>query len=858
MSAIAALRARFQDRRQAAFEAWRRHPRANLLLQRLSLIVDETLQALLRSVPLPQGAALAAVGGYGRAELYPASDVDLLILLADEPDAADAARIRCFVAALWDVGLPASHSVRTPAQCLALAQEDVSVQTALLEARWLAGDQPLFTQLETALREALDPARFFLAKRTEMRRRHAHFDDTPYALEPHCKESPGALRDLHLLLWVSRAAGFGSSWGQIMQAGLLTAAQLRSLTRAQGAFRRLRIELHLLTGRREDRLRFDLQQAVAEVYGFRATRLRRPGEVLMQRYYWAARVVSQLTDMLLLAIEERLFATPGPTLVLDADFCIRHGRLDLRRKDAFARNPSLILRAFLHGQQHAELEGMRATLVQALWHARNAIDAQYRRNPVNRQRFLRILMQPSGAAQALRDMNRLGILPRYLPPFRRIVGLMQHDLFHAYTVDEHTLRVVSLLERVADPRHGHEYPLASALMTRLARPWLLTIAALFHDITKGQPGDHAHSGARLADAFCRAHRLSDEDRALVVFLVREHLTLSRTAQKQDLSDPQVIHAFAAVVGSPLRLRTLYLLTMADIRATSPRVWNAWKHRLLEDLYQKTVIALGHARPDAETVVARRMRAAAQAARALGVDDAQRAQLWCALDAAYFLRHETDDIVWHLEQLAPCVRAPHAVVRARVLGADEALQVLVYTPDRKDLFAAICAWFERETLSIQEARIHTSRDGWALDSFIVLFSRQPPRYDSLTGTVQRALAALLDWGGDGADARPTSARTRPDPSARRQVRSFPLAPAIHLQRSDDGAHWRLSLVCADRPGLLHAIAQVFVSLEIRLKMAKIHTLGERVEDVFFIDGRQLDTPSGRLRLENALLDVVSSS
>ncbi|MFA5520333.1 MAG: [protein-PII] uridylyltransferase [Castellaniella sp.] len=859
-SPLADVRQALHAQRDAAIQTWRRQPRSDLLLHRLSASADEALRRLLILKPLPEGATLAAVGGYGRGELYPGSDVDVLILLACEPDASGTQRIQDFVAALWDLGLHAAHSVRTLEQCLHMAREDVTVQTAVLEARRLAGNAELMRTLEERLRAELDPARFFLAKRAEMQRRHAHFQDTPYALEPNCKESPGALRDLHLLQWVSRAAGYGDRWTAIMRSGLITVAQLRALRRAQAAFRRLRVELHLLTGRAEDRLRFDLQPALAAIYGFQPTRHRQASELLMQRYYWAAHVISQLTDMLMRAIEEDLFAPAGPAIALDGDFCIVHGRLDLRREDALERNPSLIFRAFLHVQQHESLDGMRAGLLRALWHARGAIDAQFRRNPVNRRLFLRILMQRRGAARALRDMSRLNILPRYLPAFRRIVGLMQHDLFHAYTVDEHTLRLISLLDRCADDRHSHEYPLASQLMAGLERPWVLTIAALFHDIAKGRGGDHANRGAQLARDFCASHRVGAHASDLVHFLVREHLSLSRVAQKQDLSDPEVIHAFAARVGDRERLQTLYLLTMADIRATSPRTWNTWKGKLLDELYQKADIVLGGERPDARAIVAQRMQIAARETQALGVTSAQREALWQSLDITYFLRHETHEISWHLKQLAARLHDEAPVVRARVVGRDEALQVLVYTPDRKDLFASICAYFERETLSIQEARIHTTRNGWALDSFIVLHTHHAVRYDTLIGTVQRELAAHLQRHEiDQKAGRDAPRRARPASrkrTAMRQAQVFPLAPGIALTPGTRGEDWTLSIVCADRPGLLHMLARILADHGIRLKMAKIHTLGERAEDVFIIDGTLLDHLPGRLQLERALLNALA--
>lgn len=850
---IALLRDTHQKQRAEAIAHYREQNHPESLLAQLSDICDRTLRELTAHCPLPCGAALVAAGGYGRGELYPYSDVDVLILLAAEPGADDVHAIQRLVAAMWDLGLEPSHSVRTIRQCLQLAERDVTTETALLEARWLAGDHQLVQRLLGAINDQLDPQAFFIAKCAEMERRHAHFHDTPYALEPNCKESPGALRDLQLLSWLAQAAGYGASWGAVMDAGALTATEYRSLRRAERAFMELRIELHLLAGRREDRVLFDLQPALARVYGFQATKTRSASELLMQRYYWAARVVTQLSTILIQSIRETLFHPSGQPLKLTDDFQIVHGRLDIQRSDCFARNPALILRAFLCMQQHPELTGMSARTVRAIWHARRRIDAQFRRNPVNQDLFLRILKQPHGVADALYRMTMLNILPRYLPAFRRIIGQMQHDLFHAYTVDEHTLKVIRNLRRFLLSDHAQEYPLASQLMHDFDQPWLIYVAALFHDIAKGRSGGHhARLGAIEARRFCRQHRISSEDTELIVFLVEHHLLMSTVAQKRDLSDPRVIHEFTTMVNSERRLHALYMLTVADIRATSPTVWNSWKGKLLEDLHQRTLIALGGLQPDTSTVLSQRKELAAHKIRLLGISEAQRDTLWGVLDAEYFLRHEPNEIAWHAEHIASRQHQSEPLVRARVIGHNEALQVLVYCVDREDLFASICHYFDRHTFSIQDARIHTTADGRALDSFIVLFGHETDYHDHI-GTVQRELAAhLLD---QNEHSRPPASRGRHAGAGRRQARTFPINPQLELQPADSNHVWRLSIVCADRPGLLYDLALLFSQHRINLKMAKIHTLGQRVEDSFIIEGQQLADAAVRDDFSHAILELL---
>ena len=743
IAGVAPLRQRLLDGRRDAIQLFRENRRPDALLQQLRRVADHALKELVGVCPLPPGAALVAVGGYGRGELYPYSDVDVLILLREPPNAESAVRLEAFVAAMWDLGIEPGHSVRTIEDCRNEAAGDVTVETSLLEARWLAGDRKLMPELHAAMAEQRDPRSFFQAKRAEMQQRHARFHDTAYALEPNCKESPGALRDLQVVLWMAQAAGMGMTWAQIARNEGLTAAELRALRRAEQAFKRLRIELHLLAGRREDRLLFDLQPTLAEIYGFEATKTRRPSELLMQRYYWAARVVCQLNVILIQTIEERLFPLPLDQYQrIDDDFRMVRGRLSICRDDGFDRNPALILRAFLVMQERSELTGMTAHTLRALWHARRHIDAQFRRNPVNRHQFIQILQQPRGVVHALRRMTMLNILPRYLPVFRRIVGQMQHDLFHAYTVDQHTLMVIRNLRRFTMPEHAQEYPLASQLIADFEDHWLIYVAALFHDIAKGRGGDHSELGAQEVRRFCKDHGITGNDAELCEFLVRHHLLMSMVAQKRDLSDPAVITEFATQVGDERRLTALYLLTVADIRGTSPRVWNSWKGKLLEDLYRLSLAALGSSQPDTGTVLAKRKQDTIDEIRRLGLTDASREAFWSQLDVAYFLRHEAGEIAWHTRHLHHCVNTTDAVVKVRVLGQNEALQVLVYTPDRDDLFVTICRYFDERRYSVQDARVHTTHHGWALDSFVVLLADPEKDHRSRASLLEHELREAL--------------------------------------------------------------------------------------------------------------------
>ncbi|UOD49375.1 [protein-PII] uridylyltransferase [Orrella daihaiensis] len=847
------IRQTLKQKRDFAIAEFRRKPNAERFVHELRRATDEALRQLLRNYPLPKQAALAAVGGYGRGELYPYSDVDLLILLDKPPSAADEARLSELVAALWDLGIEPGYSVRTIDDCIKEAESDITVQTCLLETRFITGRRNLVNAFNKAMLDHLDPKAFYRAKLAEMRQRHVRYQETPYALEPNCKESPGGLRDLQVIRWMAKAAGFGTSWTQIAKSGLLTNQEANDLRRAESAFKRLRIELHLLAGRREDRLVFDMQHALANVYGLQATDTRRASEILMQRYYWAARLVTQLNTVLVQSIEESLFDVPDTAArQIDECFFDLNGRLDIHEPELFERHPDQMLRAFLVMQQHPELTAMTARTMRALWHARRLIDAEFRRKPCNKETFLAILQQPQGIVHALRRMTMLNILPRYLPVFRRVVGQMQHDLFHVYTVDQHTLQVIRNLRRFTMPEHAQEYPLASRLMASLERHWLLYVAALFHDIAKGRGGDHSELGAVEVRRFARDHGLSKDDTELVVFLVRQHLLMSQVAQKQDLSNPDVIQSFAKAVGTTRRLTALYLLTVADIRGTSPKVWNAWKGKLLEDLFHLAQSVLGGNAESANTVLQQRLQEATRLTRLVGLRDESREAFWNKLDVAYFLRHDAPDIAWHTRHLYYQVSPDSAVVKARPVIGGSGLQIMVYTHDQKDLFARICDYLGRKGLDVQDARIHTTRHGYALDSFVVLPINAQHDLRSLADLIEHELANTL--GDDGLiSAKSVNASTK---RASRLSRAFPFAPVVELQPDEGSQHWRLAVVATDRPGLLADLAHTFTEFNVSLQMAKVMTLGERVEDVFVISGEVLTQPRQQRQFQRAIFETLS--
>ena len=841
------LREQLKHGRQTIVTDYEHDRRPERLLKRMRQNADLVLTQAWKQFAMPASASLVAVGGYGRGELFPCSDIDLLILLPSAPDQALKEKLELLVQLLWDLGLEIGHSIRTVDECLTEAAADITVQTSLMEARLVYGSKTHFKELQRRCSAAMDARAFFQDKVLELRQRHVKYENTPYSLEPNCKESPGGLRDLQVILWVAKAAGLGDSWRKLAQRDLITPTEARQLAAKERAFKDIRIRLHLHAGRREDRLIFDVQSAIAETFGFATTDTRRASEVLMQRYYWAAKAVTQLNTILLQNIEAHLFPQVSVSRAISPHFNEVNGMIDIAHERVFAEAPSALLEIFLLLEQHGELKGMTARTQRALWHARFRIDDSFRRDPQNRELFLQILKAPKGITHALRNMNQLSILGRYLPAFRRIIGQMQHDLFHVYTVDQHILMVLRNVRRFAIPEHSHEYPFCSQLMANFPQPWLIYIAALFHDIAKGRGGDHSELGKMDAQRFCSDHGLSTDDTELVVFLVEHHLQMSHVAQKQDLSDPDVIRAFVKVVKDERHLTALYLLTVADIRGTSPKVWNAWKGKLLEDLYRMSLRVLGGEAPSPDRELQKRQQEAIAALRLHGLSADAHEALWKTLDVGYFLRHDASEIAWQTRVLCEHVDSDNPVVRCRLGLIGEGLQVVVYLRDRPDLFARICSYFDRKNFSILDAKVQTTRTGYALDTFLVSEPTFADNYRELITLIEHELKQWLTSD----DALPPPAKAR----LSRLSRTFPITPTVHLQPDERGQYHLLSVSASDRTGLLYSIASVLARYKVNLHTAKITTLGERVEDVFLVDGPVLSHARSQIALESDLLDAL---
>ncbi|EIL97871.1 (protein-PII) uridylyltransferase [Rhodanobacter thiooxydans LCS2] len=789
------------------------------------------------------GAALFAVGGFGRGLLFPYSDVDLLALV-QAPEQARLRALEQFFATLWDIGLKVGHAVRDAAQCRTLAAQDASVFTSLLDARRLAGDAAFDARLKAIVDDpALWPAPAYLAARlAERNARHARYDDTAYNLEPNLKDGPGGLRTLDSLRWMGRRLAHADDLADMVAEGLLDPAEQAVLEQSEAVLRRYRYALHLEAGRPEERLLFDYQRALAARLGFEDEHAKNLGvEQFMQGYYRAASQVERLGVQVAERFEEML-EPPEEAAPVGTDF-VRYGkRLAAVDPQLFMRRPAALVEIFIARMDQPGVVGFSADTMRRIHQATAARGDALAEDGEVLAAFLRLLRRGAPAVEPLWRMNRHGLLAAILPAFGKVFGRMQYDLFHVYTVDEHTLRVLRNLARFADPAAQREFPLGCEIWAGLPVPEVLLLAGLFHDIAKGRGGDHSVLGEQDARAFCTRLGLPPGDVEQVAWLVRWHLLMSTTAQRQDITDPDVVHRFAEVVGNRERLGQLYLLTIADIIGTSPRLWNGWKDRLLADLYTSTRYAL---RSDVELPrdIGARVRECSEYALALllneGYAEADVARIWADFPQLSFLRHRPEQIAW---QTAAILRAHGALplVAVHPLSVRGSTELFVYTPDRDGLFATITAVLDRLRFSVVEARILSSPTGMALDTLLLLDadSQQPvsaARAEELQQRLQRALAQ--------------SAGVQPSKRGMsRHQKHFQMAPQISFHAAGDRT--QLALVGADRPGLLAAVAQVMLAIGVRVHDARIATFGERVEDFFQLTDRH-DAPLDQALQERLL-------
>ncbi len=857
-SLMPALRQLLKDSEQSLVDRFTQGEDIEKLVHARSWLVDQVLLKCWQvTVGGQPGAALVAVGGYGRGELLPGSDVDIMVLLAEQEPPELAARLETFLTLLWDIGLEVGHSVRTLDDCEEQSRTDVTVVTNLMEARLLTGPRPLFE----AMHERVGPDRiwpsdrFFEAKLEEQRQRYQRFDDAVYNLEPNIKEGPGGLRDVQIIGWVVKRHFGSDTLADLVQHGFLTESEYRTLDEGQHFLWKVRFGLHRLAGRREDRLLFDFQRRLAEQFGYRDQDHRLAVEQFMKDYYRTIQELSRLNEMLLQLFKEALLYADDPEqpVPINRRFQARKGFLEVVDERVFRRYPFALLELFLLMQQHPELKGVRATTIRLVREHRHLIDDSFRRDIRARSLFMEIFRQPQGLTHELRRMNRYGILAAYYPPFAHIVGQMQHDLFHVYTVDEHTLMVVRNLRRFTVDEFAHEFPLCSRISESIPKPELLYLAGFFHDIAKGRGGDHAELGAEDAARFLAEHGLSDYDQKLVAWLVRHHLLMSHTAQRRDISDPEVVNEFARQVGDRVRLDYLYLLTVADIRGTSPALWNSWKDALFIELYTSTKRALRRGLENPlnreEQIGDIKSTALARLGEA-GIARQRVEQLWEDFPEDYFLRHNANEVVWHAQVVLAGETTDETRVALNPRSERGGSALFLYTPVVDRLFSRTTALLDQMGLTVTDARIITSKRGYAVNTYHLLNAAGESildRYqaDELVERLQKELAA-----GDTG----TGIVTRPAP---RRLRHFPVKTRVSFIDDELSRRTILELITTDRPGLLSRVGRAFYECDVELHNAKIATFGSQAEDVFYISDRSGKplTESSRTCLEKTLIRLL---
>lgn len=805
----------------------------------------------------PQPAALVAVGGYGRGELHPHSDIDLLILEAGHCDEHTAC-IEGLVALLWDINLNIGHSVRTVAECVDEALKDITVTTALMESRLLVGDESLHRQMV----DATGPDKiwasddFFSAKRDEQIHRHRKFANSEYNLEPNIKSSPGGLRDAQMIGWFAKRHFGVPQLEDLIESGFLQAAELETLREARNWMWRVRYALHMLSGRAEERLVFDRQIELASMFGYQDSNATLAVEAFMQQYYRWALQLSQLNEVLMQYFDQAILhaGDTGKALVLNDRFQVRNGYIQVRSENVFREHPSALLEVFLLMSQHADIDGVRASTIRSIRDHRHLIDDEFRADPQNRQTFMSLLRSTHKIALQLRRMNKYGVLGLYLPEFGRIVGKMQHDLFHIYTVDAHTLEVVKNMRRFQYPEMRERFPIAARIVARLPKLELLYVAGLYHDIAKGRGGDHSTLGASDATRFCEAHGINPRDTRLVCWLIEQHLLMSGVAQRQDISDPTVIQNFATEVGDQTRLDYLYAMTVADINATNPTLWNQWRASLMSQLYAETKRALrrGLENPvDKQELIEENQRQVIEQLEDRGFTEREIRELWKDTGEDYFLRERPEDIVWHTESVAEAAdnNKPLVLIKGHSdLQYEGATQIVIYTQPSDYLLSVITSTLEQLELSIHDARMYSSGSNMTIDTFFVLdaggeaIGPDPHRIAQIREGLELALEDVGHY--------PAITQRRTS----RQLKHFSVPTETRISSDAANGFTVLEVATSDRPGLLAKISRLFLEFEIDLQAAKIATLGERVEDIFFITDRNkqiIDDPELCAQLQAAI-------
>ncbi len=838
------------------------------LLHQRAQLVDHVLSMLWQFFigEHMQHIALVAVGGYGREELHPCSDVDILILTEQYQRDALQSNIESFLQLLWDAGLDVGHAVRTPEECFEHAKKDISIATNLMESRCIIGDKTLFETMmvQTAADKIWSSKDFFSAKLKEQKHRHHKHNNTEYNLEPDIKKAPGGLRDIQMIGWIAKRILGIRALKDIVKPGLVTENEFETLSACEEFLWQIRYHLHLITGRNENKLLFDYQKDLADRFGFQDTKKNLAVEQFMKRYYRSALTVSEFNDVILQSFEEALFHQ-GMTqsfTAINERFQIRDGVIETVNENVFNDTPSAMLEIFVLMAHNKAIQDVCAATIRQIRNHRHLIDVQFRKNPENNRLFMQLLKNPDTLFSVLRRMKRYGVLGRYLPAFGQVIGQMQYDLFHIYTVDAHTLLVIKNMRRFRHPEQKQQFPIAHILIQELPKLEILYLSGLFHDIGKGRGGDHSELGAKDAIAFAQQHGLSTSETRLLAWLVENHLIMSVTAQRQDISDPDVIQKFAERMGDELHLDYLYVLTIADICATNPELWNGWRATLMRQLYSATKRALrrglGNPIDKTERIAETRQEALYKLSKLPKKNySALALPILEHLGDDYFLRNNANDIAWHTQAIIEHGNKATPLVliqETNELKYEGGTKIFIYTQDKHNLFAATVAVLDTLHLNIVDARIMTSQTNFSLDTYIVLEEDGSPIGNN-PGRIQKIRESLVTALADESNYPEIVNRRIP-----RQLKHFDIKTNVVIRDSENHPYTILELNTLDRPGFLAKFGAILMRHKVELINAKIATLGERIEDVFFlVDENQQafgNTPLSK-QLEKDLLEQLDT-
>jgi len=806
------------------------------LVYERALFIDCILHYAWHKSTWPDSISLEAVGGFGRGELHPASDIDLLILHRPEVLAECEENISQFLTFLWDIKLEIGSSVRTIKQCIEIARNDITVATNIMESRTLVGDQSLRHELlqQSAPNNIWPADTFFRAKWDEQIARHKKYNDTEYNLEPNIKNAPGGLRDIQTISWVAKRYFQVRTLKQLEGKGFFTEEEFSLLYSGEEYLWRVRYGLHMVAKRAEERLMFDHQRELATLFGYEDEQGSLAVEQFMHKYYRTVLALRELNDVLLQFLSEAILQKGKCKSVVSVNerFQLRDNYIEATHTYVFEENPSALLEMFVLMAQNPKIVGVRASTIRLVRESRHLIDENFRNNPKNTQLFVKLLQYPGGLVEQLKRMLRYGILGLYLPEFGQVTGQMQHDLFHIYTVDAHTLKVVQNMCDFLLPSAKEEFPISAHIMTRLPRLDLLYMAGLYHDIGKGRGGDHSTLGAVDAEIFCRRHGISARETRLVAWLVEKHLLMSSVSQKQDLSDPDVIRNFALIVGDQMHLDYLFALTVADINGTNRELWNTWRASLMRQLYMETKRALRRGLEnniDKQELIEETQQAAIRKLGRNKLSEAQIWEFWRDMGEDYFLRESVADIAWHTEAIIGHPHEEPLILIKKTTNRElaGATQIFIRSKNQKNIFVATTSALDHLNLSVQDAKIYSSNSGYTIDTFFVLNQDGKPLGSNpmLLKKIQQTLQEELRLADNYSEV--ISRRTP------RRLKYFAMPTRTSLSHDTVRNCSVLEVITPDRPGLLASIGRVFMQFEIQLLNAKIATLGERVEDIFFI-------------------------